>query len=272
MYELLISNGFDFTFATSLLISSVLIGLAAGGAPGVGSLAGPVVALGFTRFDKPQAIVTSLLIMGQAKCLFPPQRKHIDAKMMGIALIPATAGLVVGILFWAWLISLPESIAAQQMVKASCGLIVLAISLDIFLARVVQFYKPPQLGLTLSIALGFFGGILSTVANVAGPLFTWYFQSKGASKDTLTATVACFFFVLNVFKLPFYWSLGLFHEPQVLQSLADWILLGGLGVVTLLAWKVGAIWRAHASEQWFSLPIAVAGFSVGMLVIWQTLA
>lgn len=271
MYELLISNGFDYTFAASLMVSAALIGLGAGGAPGVGSLAGPVVALGFTRFDKPQAIVTSLLIMGQAKCLFPPQRRHIDWRMTLFALIPATAGLIAGISFWAWLIALPDSIAAQQTVKAFCGLVVMAISFDILMARVLQFYKPPQLGIVLSLMLAFFGGILSTVANVAGPLFTWYFQSKGASKDTLTATVACFFFILNVFKVPFYLWLGLFHEPHVLQSVADWILLGLLGLVTLLAWKVGALWRAHASEQWFSFPICLAGLSVGLLVIWQTM-
>jgi len=271
MYELLTASGGNWTLFFCLLAGTGLIGLAAGGAPGVGSLAAPVIALGFTRFDKPQALVTPLLIMGQIKCLSWPQRSHIQTRVIFRALVPATAGMLLGILFWAWLIALPDSEATQQVVKLACGMIVLSISLDILLARVLRIYTTPQLGWKLSVLLAFLGGILSTVANVAGALFTWHFQSKGLNKNDLTASVACFFLILNILKLPFYVWLGMFHYPSILQSVEDWLVLAVLAGFAWVMWQVGAYWRSHASERSFAAPIAAAGLSVGMLIIIQSL-
>ncbi|MCG6155349.1 TSUP family transporter [Rubinisphaera margarita] len=271
MYELIFSGDGNLPLLFCLMAAAGLVGLSAGGAPGVGSLAAPMVALGFARLDKPQALVVPLLIVGQMRALVQPQRSHIQTRLAHRALVPTTIGMFGGIAVWGYLIQLPNTLGVQNTLKAACGLIVLAIATDILMSRVLRLYPTPHLGPKASILLGLVGGVLSTVANVAGPLFTWYFQSRGLQKDDLTATVAYFFLVLNLFKIPFYIWLGLFHDPNILQSGADWLLFFALWGFAWMMWLLGAFWRRHASERLFAAPIAAAGILVAFVTFYQTL-
>ena len=52
-------------------------------------------------------------------------------------------------------------------------------------------------------------GVTTMLANAGGPVLTLYLLGMKVPKLELTATIAWFFFVLNLFKVPFSAGLGL---------------------------------------------------------------
>jgi uncharacterized membrane protein YfcA len=77
-------------------------------------------------------------------------------------------------------------------------------------------------------SLGLLAGITTMVANAAGPIVALYLVAISLSKFELVGTSAWFFLVINVFKLPFSYSLGLIQAETLLldATLAPAILLG----------------------------------------------
>ena len=57
--------------------------------------------------------------------------------------------------------------------------------------------------------LGMLAGVTTMLANAGGPVLTLYLLGMKVPKLELTATIAWFFFVLNLFKVPFSIGLGL---------------------------------------------------------------
>jgi uncharacterized membrane protein YfcA len=57
------------------------------------------------------------------------------------------------------------------------------------------------------------------VANAAGPLMTIYLLAMRLPTITFVGTAAWFFFAINLFKLPFSYSLGLITPASALLSL-----------------------------------------------------
>lgn len=78
--------------------------------------------------------------------------------------------------------------------------------------------------------LGILAGFASMIGNAAGSLMNLYFLSRGLSKDGFIGTVAWFFFIINVIKVPFHvfaW------RTITMQTL-------GLGFILLPAILIGA--------------------------------
>jgi uncharacterized membrane protein YfcA len=86
------------------------------------------------------------------------------------------------------------------------------------------------------VPLGILAGITTMLANAGGPVLTLYLLGMKVPKLELTATIAWFFFVLNVFKLPFSAGLGLI-TPGTLALNA--VLVPGIAVGLLIGrWVV----------------------------------
>ena len=77
-------------------------------------------------------------------------------------------------------------------------------------------------------AVGLVAGVTTMLANAGGPIMTLYLLTMGLAKLEFTGTVSWFFFVINVFKVPFSLSLGLIdHRTLGLNLvLAPAILVG----------------------------------------------
>ena len=56
----------------------------------------------------------------------------------------------------------------------------------------------------LNAVIGLLGGFSTIVGNVAGPIFAVYFLTRNLNKMEFIATRAWFFWLLNIFKLPFH--------------------------------------------------------------------
>ena len=68
-------------------------------------------------------------------------------------------------------------------------------------------------------SMGFTGGVTTMLANGAGPIMTLYFLAIETPKYVLVGTGAWLFLILNSFKVPFSWHLGLIHGSSLLFNL-----------------------------------------------------
>ncbi|MBR7888788.1 sulfite exporter TauE/SafE family protein [Marinomonas sp. A79] len=98
------------------------------------------------------------------------------------------------------------SIDADQFVRFLGVMIIFMILLGLYLDyRPTTFMRKPW----AAYSMGFFGGIVTMMANAAGPLFSLFLLEQKLNKETYVSTRAWAFFIINVVKLPFYLSLGL---------------------------------------------------------------
>jgi hypothetical protein len=68
-------------------------------------------------------------------------------------------------------------------------------------------------------SMGITSGVTTMLANGAGPIMSLYFLATETPKYVLVGTGAWMFFILNSFKVPFSWNLGLIHGSSLLFNL-----------------------------------------------------
>jgi uncharacterized protein len=89
---------------------------------------------------------------------------------------------------------------------------------------------------TVSGVVGVAAGVLTMVANAAGAVMTLYLLMAGTLMLEFLGTGAWFFFLINLFKVPFSAGLGLIDGSALLLDLvlAPCVLVGGvIGVLTV---------------------------------------
>ena len=89
--------------------------------------------------------------------------------------------------------------------------------------------------------IGLFAGAATMLANAAGPVIALYCIAVGLPKFEVVGTLAWFFFIINVFKLPFSAGLGLIRSSTLM-----------LNVVLVPAVMVGVFsgrWIVHRLPQ-----------------------
>lgn len=67
--------------------------------------------------------------------------------------------------------------------------------------------------------MGGTAGVTTMLANGAGPVMTLYFLARGTPKFELVGTMAWFFLIVNVLKVPFSVDLGLIHGSSLLFNI-----------------------------------------------------
>src|SRR5580693_9015752 len=68
-------------------------------------------------------------------------------------------------------------------------------------------------------SMGVTSGVTTMLANGAGPIMTLYFLAIETPKYALVGTSAWMFLIINSFKVPFSWNLGLIHGSSLLFNL-----------------------------------------------------
>ncbi|WP_369920132.1 sulfite exporter TauE/SafE family protein [Marinomonas polaris] len=108
------------------------------------------------------------------------------------------------------------NINGEQFVNFLGFTILAMIALGLYLDfRPATFMQKPWAAYTM----GFLGGIVTMMANAAGPLFSLFLLEQKLDKETYVSTRAWAFFIINVVKLPFYISLGLLSVESTQASL-----------------------------------------------------
>lgn len=202
----------DFTLSSWLLaiLAATGIGVSKSGLPGI-SLLHVVV---FAQLFPPMlstGVVLPMLIVGDvgAVLLF---RRHADWKHVWKTLPPALAGVVTG-----WGIM-------HQFHDLRFHPVIGGIVLALGVVQLVRNWRPDLYQgvphtLAFAWSIGFLAGVVTMLANAAGPVMGLYLLAVGLPKEVFVGTSAWFFLILNLSKVPFSAQLGLIRSESLLFNL-----------------------------------------------------
>lgn len=192
----------DTSFAV-MLIAGLITGFSKFSVGGMGLLVLPIVMI---AFPGPEAlgVLMPLYIITDVMAVWSYKR-HIAWPVL-IRLLPlALLGVLIGGHFLA-------NINAQQFVNFLGVIIIAMILLGLYLDfRPATFMRKPW----AAYSMGFLGGVISVIANAAGPLFSLYFLEQKLDKQTYVSTRAWAFFIINLLKLPVYIEIGLLSQTAL---------------------------------------------------------
>ena len=109
------------------------------------------------------------------------------------------------------------------------------VTLTLSILQFVRMYRPGWFGNVpharwFAWTMGILAGAATMLANAAGPVFAVYLIVVGLPKMEFVGTSAWFFFVINLFKVPFSIALGLIRGQTLMLNLilAPAVLVGVL--------------------------------------------
>jgi uncharacterized membrane protein YfcA len=156
-------------------------------------------------------VVLPLLIVGDLSAV---RTFHTHARWAYIRrmLPPACVGVVLAAIFM--------SRVSDATYKPILGWIILALA-SLHLVRQLrpQWFGDVPHSRAFGWTMGFIAGAMTMMANAAGPIFVLYAIAVGLPKFELVGTGAWFFFIMNLFKVPFSVGLGLIQAPTLLLNL-----------------------------------------------------
>lgn len=207
-----------------IVLAAIVLGIAKTGLPGVSILAIPMVAASMPARQS-TGFILPLLVFGDIIAI---AYWHRAAKWRHIVrLLPWTvAGMGIGFLVL--------KVTSDAVFKPILGALILLIVGADALGHARGRNLPVSKSGTAAAAVGILAGALTMMANAAGPLMTIYLLSIGLPKDEFVGTGAWFYFILNVFKLPFSFALGFITTTSLVAGalLLPLIALGAfLGIV-----------------------------------------
>ena len=206
-------------------VCGVLIGASKTGVLGAGILAVPLMAAVFPAKESTGVLLPLLCMADIMGVAF--YRRHAVWRVL-LRIMPCAAVGIVG----GWLLMRHTSnVQLRPMIGVTVlVMIALNIGLNVMKKRVVHT------NLAAAVAVGLLAGFTTMTANAAGPVMTLYLLLLGLDKNRLVGTAAWYFFVLNLFKVPFSAQLGLitWHSLALNLMLTPAIVAGGLGGYALV--------------------------------------
>ena len=208
-----------------IALGAFFIGLGKGGLSGIGNLTIVMVALALPA-KLSVGVLLPILISADILAVFIYHR-HAEWKYIA-RLAPS---MIVGILLGYFVFSRVDDGTVRIMI----GVILLSMS-SIHLFR--KWQRRANQGTdrlphhpAFIIGTGAIGGFATMTANAAGPVAALYFLASGLPKYAFIGTSAWFFFMVNVFKIPFMMDLGILHFDSLAFS-ASFMAYSVLGAVT----------------------------------------
>ncbi len=98
--------------------------------------------------------------------------------------------------------------------------------------------------------MGVVAGITTMIANAAGPVIALYLLAISLPKKEFVGTSAWFFLILNVFKVPFSFGLGLILPETLILDLA-------LAPLILVGLLFGRWFVSKISQRWFNILLLI---------------
>ena len=190
-------------------IAILLTGISKSGLGGaLGGLAVPFMSIWLSPRDAVAVMLPILIAMDMVG--IRAWRGKADWGDLKLLVPAALVGIVTG--------SLAFGAMSERMVKGAVGLIAVGFALDRVLrrGRSAEAVEAPQRSFAWACGAG--SGFTSTLAHAGGPPVMVYLLSRRQPRETFVATSVFFFAVINLAKLPFYVSLGLFNRDTLVMS------------------------------------------------------
>lgn len=231
----------------------LLLGVSKSGfGAGFGSLAVPIMALAVTVPEAAAILMPVLLVMdilGMAAF-----RKDFDLKLLRFLIPCGLVGIVIGALLF--------KVFEARTVAGIVGLFTLAfLAQRLLFAPKVDSAPPPRwLGAILTATAGF----TSFIAHAGGPPISAYVIPLRLSPVRFTATMAFFFFVINLAKwIPYAW-LGLLDTRNMATSLVL------LPIAPIGVW-IGVHLARRINPLLFYRLLYLGMFLTGTKLVWDAL-
>ncbi|MCE0496973.1 MAG: sulfite exporter TauE/SafE family protein [Methylacidiphilales bacterium] len=236
-----------------------------GGAAGIGLNKGGLTGLGILPIllfavvipaRESTGFVLPLLIVGDICAVVVYWRVAIW-RIFWLLLPPALAGVVLGYFLMG---RISERAFGPLIGWIIIGLIVLQLARRSLGEKLDHIFESHGFGL----GMGVLAGVTTMIANAAGPVATLYFLSVRLPKWNLIGTSACFFFVINLFKVPFSAQLGLTNANSLSLALllAPLVVLGFLG---------GRFMAAKMPQKIFEIFLLVCTGIGALRLVWPSL-
>ena len=191
-----------------LFFIALITGFVKTGLPALGSLISVLMVLVFPPKD---ALGLTLLYLLAGDCVAAKLYWNRANKKELLSMLPA---IIVGIILGIVLISMVSDAILGLLIGC---MIVLLVSLEPFRGTITAWAM-----VRISWVRGISGGLAgfsTTVGNAAGPIVSLYFLLLKLNKHTFAGTAALFFLIVNLIKLPLYYSIGIFKSEYMLSVL-----------------------------------------------------
>lgn len=204
-----------------LLLAAAGIGVSKSGFSGVSMLHVIIFAMIFGAKNS-TGVLLPMLVIGDILAIWFYGRK-VQWDQVRKLLPPAICGVVIGTLLMDRM--------NENLFRPLVGIVILTLTA----IQVTRIWRPNLFEqvphqVWFAWALGLLAGVTTMIANAAGPVVALYLIAVALPKLELVGTSAWFFLVINVFKLPFSYSLGLIDQASLLIDVlfCPGILLGML--------------------------------------------
>lgn len=179
-------------------LTAFLTGMAKTGIQGLGIVLVPLVAMAMP-VKASTGFLLPLMVAGDFVAVLYWRRVVVWKSLLGV--LPWTALGIVGGFFA--MRALNEALFKPLL----GGLILCFVALD-FLGRRLGFALKSDHRVVVFI-VGILAGAFTMLANAGGPIMTIFLLSMALPKEEYVGTTAVFFWLINLFKIPFSLSLGL---------------------------------------------------------------
>lgn len=203
------------------MLAALLLGVTKAGVAGLGTISVLIMADIFPA-GMSSGVILPMLIIGDIMAVIY-YRRHANWPLLVKLIPPALVGVLIG---WKLMGTMDDA-----QLRVVIGVVVLLFLLyNVLRDRgVIHEDRVPE-GWAFAVPVCVAAGIITMMMNAAGPLMLVYFLSLRLEKNRFIGTMAWYFLVLNVLKVPFSMNLGFITADSVLFNLklAPAILLGGL--------------------------------------------
>lgn len=235
-----------------LIVGACLVGIAKTALNGIGTLAVVAFVVALPAKESTGALLP-LLIVGDVIAV-SVYRRHADWPKL-LRLLP---GVVPGLLIGVWFLS----VADDTVVRRCIGAIIIGLCL-------LQLWGPaPPTTPVSSRRAGAVGGLMGAVAgfvtmtaNAAGAVTSLYLVRAGMQMMAMLGTVAWFYFLVNLTKLPLSAAAGLITWSSLL---VDLLLVPALAVGAL----VGVRLVKRLDQALFEKLIVWLSLASGVALLW----
>lgn len=236
-----------------LALGAMGIGFSKAGFPGVSMLHVVVFALVFGA-KASTGILLPMLIVGDLFAIVNFGRSA-DWGQIRKLLPPTLVGIVLGFLLMGRIDEAAFRWIVATIILTLCGVQAYR------MAKPDRFKQMPK-DAVLAIMLGSLGGISTMLANAAGPVIGLYLLVVALPKMDLIGTSAWLFLVLNVFKLPFSYNLGLIHGETL------WIGLQ-LAIAIPIGMAAGRYLVTRISQKTFNVILLAFTAVMATQLVWN---
>jgi hypothetical protein len=195
---------------TLSILAAFTVGMSKAGFSGLGMVAVVLFASIFGARDS-TGIVLPMLIVGDIGAVLA-FKQHARWDYIARTLPIAAAGVVIAALIM------------QRLDNASFRPILGFVILALTALQAIRMISPDAFGRMphskpVAWLLGLFAGLTTMMANAAGPVISLHCVAVGMPKFEVVGTLAWFFFIVNVIKVPFSVGLGLIHGSSLMLNL-----------------------------------------------------